>query len=127
MVSAASLAFVYGFLVAGLSFVIAGGGHGWNSSLISATGLILLPLAAVAWVCRRRALVVTVVGLGGLADVVIVVATIREGFEYVERIFATIPVLVLLWGTLWLLWQVALLTGLLRGMFSSGSNIGESN
>lgn len=123
--SAASLGFVYGFVVTGLAHIITGGGHGWNSSLISAAGLISLPLAAVAWVRRRRALAVAAIVFGGLADVALLVASIREGFEYVERIFTAMPALVLLWGALWLFWQIALLTGLLRGTFSSRSNIGE--
>jgi hypothetical protein len=89
--------------------------------------LILLPLAAVAWVRRRRALAAAAIVLGSLADVALLVATTREGFEYVERIFATIPALVLFWGALWLLWQIVLLTGLLCGTFSSRSNIGEIN
>jgi hypothetical protein len=55
------------------------------------------------------------------------VATTREGFEYVERIFATIPVLVLFWGALWLLWQVALLTGLLRGTFASPPSVRKTD
>lgn len=122
---APSLGFAYGFVVAGLSFIIAGGGHGWNSSLISAAGLILLPLAAVACARRHRALAVAAIVPGGLADVALLVATTREGFEYVERTFATIPVLVFLWGALWLLWQIVLLAGLLCGTFASRSNIGE--
>lgn len=121
--SAASLGLVYGFVVAGLAFIIGGGGHGWVSSLISSAGLVLLPLASVAWVRRRRSLAVTTLALGGVVDVALFVATTREGFEYVERIFATIPLLVLAWGALWSFWQIALMIGLLRGTFSSPSNI----
>jgi hypothetical protein len=124
---AAFLGLIYGFVVTGLSFIIAGGGHGWCSSLISAVGLILLPLAAVARVRRCRALAVAGIVLGGLADIALLVATTREGFEYVERIFATIPVLVLFWGGLWLLWQIALLTGLLRGTFASPPSVRKIN
>ena len=125
--SAAFLGLIYGFVVAGLAFVIAGGGHGWCSSLVSAVGLILLPLAAVAWVRRRRAPAVAAIVLGGLADVALLVATAREGYEYVDRIFATIPVLVLCWGVLWFFWQIALLTGLLRGTFVSRPDLKEIN
>ena len=121
--AAASLGLIYGFVVAGLAFIIAGGGHGWVSSLISAVGLVLLPFAIVGWVRRRRRLVMAVLAFGGGADIALVVATTREGFEYVERIFATIPMLVLVWGALWLFWQIALMIGLLRGTFSSRSNI----
>ena len=65
--------------------------------------------------------------LGGLADVALLVATTREGFDYVDGIFATIPVLVFLWVALWLLWQIALLAGLLRGTLCSRSNNGDSD
>jgi hypothetical protein len=121
--AAISLGLIYGFVVAGLAFIIAGGGHGWVSSLISAVALVLLPLAIVAWVRRRRPLAVAVLAFGGAADIALVLATTREGFEYVERIFATIPLLVFAWGTLWFFWQIALMIGLLRGKFSSRSKI----
>ena len=121
------LGLIYGFVVAGLASVMAGGGHGWCSSLISAGGLILLPLAAVAWVRRRRALAVTGIVFGGLADIAVLVATAREGFDYVERIFAAMPVVVLFWLVLWLLWQIALLTGLLRGTFASPPSVRRIN
>ena len=121
--SAAFLGLIYGVVVAGLAFIIAGGGHGWVSSLISAAGVVLLPLATVAWVRRGRALVGLVLGSGGAADIALLAATIREGFEYVERIFATIPAVVLVWAALWFFWQIALIIGLLRGTFSSPSNI----
>ncbi|MCA1601627.1 MAG: hypothetical protein LC776_08290, partial [Acidobacteria bacterium] len=76
-----------------------------------------------AWFRRHRALAVTAIALGGVADIALFVATTREGFEYVERIFATIPVLVLSWAALWLFWQIALMLRLLRGTFSPRSNI----
>jgi len=117
--AAALLGVIYSLVVAALAFIIAGGGHGWISSLISAVGLVLLPVALVAWVNRRRGLLGGVLALGGAADVALVVATTREGFEDVERTFATIPMLVLAWGALWSFWQIALMIGLLRGTFSS--------
>jgi hypothetical protein len=123
MSSAAFFGFIYGFVIACLAFVIAGGGHGWVSSLISAAGLVLLPVATVAWVRRQRALIVAIVALGGVADIALVVASRREGFEYVERTFANIPVLVHGWVALWFFWQVAIIIGLLRGTFSSRSTI----
>src|SRR6476646_2646562 len=88
--SAILIGAVYGLFVAGLAFMIAGGGHGWNSSLISAAGLVLVPLAGFAWARRHRTVATAVVVAAGLLDAAIVIATTREGFEYVERIFATV-------------------------------------
>ena len=122
-VAAISLGLIYGFVVAGFAFTIAGGGHGWVSSAISAVGVVLLPFAISAWVRRHRALVMVVLAFGVVTDVALVWATTREGFEYVESIFATMPVLVLAWGALWLFWQIALMIGLLSGAFSSRANI----
>jgi hypothetical protein len=122
-IAAALIGLVYGVVLAGMAFVIAGGGHGWCSTLISAVGLVLLPLVAVAWVRRRRTTAAIVITAGLISDIALIFATAREGVEYVERIFETIPLFVLGWLALWLIWQVAATVALIRGTFTSRPNI----
>jgi cellulose synthase/poly-beta-1,6-N-acetylglucosamine synthase-like glycosyltransferase len=120
---AALIGLVYGAVLTGMAFVIAGGGHGWCSTLISAVGLGLLPLGAVAWTRRHRTTAVIAITLGLVSDIALVVATAREGVEYVQRIFETIPLFVLSWLALWLVWQIAVIVALVRGTFASRPSI----
>jgi hypothetical protein len=113
----------YGVFVAGLAFIIAGGGHGWNSSLLSGAALLLVPLAGFAWSGRRRTVAAALVAAGGFVDVAIVVATAREGFEYVERIFAALPLVVIVWAALWLSWQIGLTLSLFGRAFRRHADI----
>ncbi len=117
--AAAFLGVIYGLVVAALAFIMGGGGHGWISSLISAVGVVLLPLALVAWINRWRGLLGVVLALGGAVDVALIGATAREGFEGVERTFAAVPMWLFAWGALWIFWQIALMIGFLRGTFPS--------
>jgi hypothetical protein len=114
---------VYGVVVAGMAFIIAGGGHGWTSALISSVGLVLLPALGVAWTRSHRPTVLGVLAAAVTADIALGAATAREGFEYVERVFASFPVFVLGWLLLWLGWQGVVIVGLLRGTFASRPNI----
>ncbi|MFZ1217925.1 MAG: hypothetical protein WAO00_01465 [Chthoniobacterales bacterium] len=67
-IAAVLIGLVYGVIIAGMAFVIAGGGHGWCSTLISAVGLILLPVVAIAWVRRRRMTAVIALTAGLISD-----------------------------------------------------------
>ena len=120
--TAALLALVYAFVVAGMAFIIGGGGHGWVSTLISSVGLVLLPAALIAWARHHRPTAIVAAALAIAADIAMAIATAREGFEYVERVFESFPVLVLAWLLLWLGWQVALMLGLSRGAFTPREN-----
>jgi hypothetical protein len=122
-ITAVLIGFVYGVVLAGMAFVIAGGGHGWCSTLISAVGVILLPLVAIAWVRRRRTTAAIAIAAGVISDIALIFATAREGVEYVKRIFETIPVFVLAWLALWLVWQISVTVALVRGTFTSRPNI----
>lgn len=113
---------VYGALLSWMAFVIAGGGHGWCSTMFSAIGLVLLPLATIAFARRRRTTAAVAITLALIFDIAMILATVHEGVEYVERVFTTIPLFVLSWLALWLLWQVAVVVALLRGNFTSHPN-----
>ena len=80
------------------------------------------PFAAFAWVRRRRGLATAAIVAGGLVDIAIAVATVREGFEYVERIFATVPLLVVFWAALWICWQIGLIVAFFGGTLRGRSN-----
>lgn len=105
------LGLAYAFVTASLALNMAGGGHGWNSAMISASGLLLIPLASIAWTSRvhRAGKILAAVVLGGtaLADVLLIVFTFREGLDGVERVSAAAPTLVFCWAVFWVGWQIA--------------------
>jgi hypothetical protein len=109
--SAVLLGLAYASVIAFTALNIAGGGDGWNSALISAVGLFLIPLASVARVVSTRRLGAVmntaVLGFTVLADVCLIIFTIREGLTYVVKVSASAPLLVLCWAMLWLGWQLA--------------------
>jgi hypothetical protein len=109
--SALSLAFAYACATAFLALNIAGGGDGWNSALISAFGLFLIPLASVGRILRTRRtgtiMIKAVVGLMVLTDIFLIILTIREGLTYVVKVSTAAPLLVFCWAMLWFGWQIA--------------------
>ena len=97
------------FVTAAALFVLAAGGHGWNSSVLSATSLLTGPAGAVAWwkrgvVGKRIAAGAIIVNL--LADGLLLVLTAREGAEYLVDTWAHVAPLVLAWAGTWALLQV---------------------
>jgi hypothetical protein len=78
------IGFVYGAIVTFLAFLIAGAGHGWNSALVSAVSLLLIPLALCAWIRRGRALLLLAVVAAVVSDCALLAATSREGFDYLK-------------------------------------------
>ena len=95
------LGLLYGCTLTFLAFSLGGGGHGWNSAMISGAGLFLLPAVAVAWVQPDRPtsqrIAVAVIVCVALTDLAILVATAREGIEYVVRVWSVAPLLLLGW------------------------------
>jgi hypothetical protein len=113
---AALVGFLYAVLLACVAFGFVGGRDGWLSSFhISLGGLLLIPFAAVAWAWRRRSMLVAATLIAALADLILLLATLREGFEYVGHSFAAVPLLVIAWVGLWLLWQIVVIMPLLCG------------
>ena len=108
---AVSLGLIYGFVTAFLAFAIAGGGDGWISVLISACGLVLVPMASAALVLHVQSvgkiMGAVVLALMALADILLIIFTVREGVAYVAKVGAVAPVLVFSWGVLWVGWQIA--------------------
>src|SRR2546421_13069285 len=94
-------AFVSAVLITFLAINIAGGGDGWNCAIISGAGLVLLPIAAVAVIRQQRRTKLPVSVAAILADVALAVATSREGFHYVHRVFAVGPGPVFAWVVPW--------------------------
>ena len=113
---AAIAGFIYAALLVCFAFGLVSGGHGWLSGFyISFAGLLFIPFAAVARAGRRRSLLVAAVVVAALSDLILFLATLREGFEYVGLTFSAVPLLATAWAALWLLWQIAVIIPLLRG------------
>jgi len=117
--SAFSVGLAYGCIVAFLAFNIAGGGDGWISALVSAVAIFLVPFAAVACIDRRRSMASIVLYCAVLADLILLVASWREGFHYTLRVASVAPLLILAWLFLWAGWQVALFATFLRHGFDA--------
>lgn len=119
--TSAIVGFLYAILLSFVAFLFVGGGHGWISSFwISLASIALIPVASVASAWRRRSPQLVCLFAAVVFDVILVVATAREGFEYVQRSLAAVPVFVLGWILLWCFWQFALLIVCFRpSMFES--------
>jgi hypothetical protein len=92
-----------------LALGMAGAGHGWVTPFFFSMGLflaypaVLLRLAAIG--PKWFVVDLVIVGLAGIADLALFVATLREGTEYFWRVvdaFAWAPIL---WLLLWFAWQ----------------------
>jgi hypothetical protein len=102
-------AVVIGFLTIGL----AGGGHGWNSSMVSGlAGLVLLPTFGVAVGLRAlpagRILLGLVVVGALLADAALGWMTWGERY-YFDKLWERGSAGVVLWAVCWFSWQIAAL------------------
>lgn len=110
------LGVAYACVTAVLALDVAAGGHGWNSSIISASGLLLIPLAAATYFARdwgsTKMMMTAVLMLTIVADLCLIVFTVREGLQYVVRSINAAPFLVLCWAGLWTGWQIAFVAGM---------------
>lgn len=118
---AGTCGFYYAAAFSFIAMLMSGAGHGWSSAGISSIGLVLVPLASIAWVYRRTCggrifLVLTL--LGALAvDAYLIIKTRSEGLEYVERVWSAAPLVLLVWFLLWVAWQVTLTVFVFRYAF----------
>ena len=96
-----------GLFLSALSFGMTAAGHGWMSALVGLISVVTAPAAAAAWPLRgTRAgstLAGTVLVVGLAADVWVVVATQREGVDYMTRMGGAS----ILWWVLFASWQLA--------------------
>jgi len=98
---------------------LSGGGHGWNSALISGiAGLVLLPAFGVALALYDSSagrIINTLVVVGMLAtDAAVATMTWQEG-SYFEKVWQTGGAGILLWAVLWFGWQLAAISLLILG------------
>jgi hypothetical protein len=87
-----------------------GSGHGWTVLRLSATAIVLAPAGALTWCYRDQPFMKTIargVLLAFLAiDLVIVIGALRELGHDAHAIDYLNPAAAIIWGTLWLFWQV---------------------
>ena len=106
------LGFAYFWVVGGLAFGFTGGGHGWNSAIISAVAAIFIPAFGVALASPRedrRSALLMIAAAMVFADVFLVLATRAEGMRYFWKVWSSTPMGVVLWASLWIAWQIAVL------------------
>ena len=125
-IAAALFGVVYGVAVAFLALLCTGAGHGWMSGCISGYGIILVPLASVAWIYRgtvggRALAIVTLISVCAV-DIYLLNAAQSEGFSYFHHAMSVLPFLMLPWLVLWVVWQVALAAFVFRDVFQSNRN-----
>lgn len=103
----------YAAIIAVLAALMTGAGHGWGSAMISAIGIVLIPLASVARLYQQtqfgRMFVIITAVAAIVTDVWLIVATSSEGFSYVEKVYSAMPLILFVWLILWLAWQIAIL------------------
>jgi hypothetical protein len=95
---------LYGLVVATLSIFMAGAGHGWGEGIYSSVAVVLVPLAAAGWPCRRY-----LVGLV-LSSLAVVPAMYVDWYllahtSYVDRVWQSMPGILILWLIMWVAWQ----------------------
>lgn len=93
-----------------LAIGMSGGGHGWNSAILSVFSLAGAPLTGIACAFRgtRFGRVLIVMCLcGAIAlDGLLLTATLDEGTEYVAKAWNAAAGWVLAWATLFASWQL---------------------
>jgi len=104
------LGLIVGVMVCLLALGLSGAGHGWNSAFISAVSLVGAPLAGLAWALRDRTfglLLAIAVLMGAIGfDMVLWLATQKEGTNFVRKAWEHGPGFVLLWGAMFASWQL---------------------
>jgi hypothetical protein len=98
--------------------VMIGGGPGWSILRLSATAIILTPAGALTW-CYRDQRLMPVIAKGLLAafvviDTVIAIGVIRQVGSVTNALDSINLAAALIWGTLWLFWQVLTLLAALK-------------
>jgi hypothetical protein len=112
--------FAYALLLVCIAFGFAGAGHGWVSSFfVSLAGIAVIPVSALALAWRRPLAQITCLLVAAVLDLALVLATMREGFEYVQRSLAAVPFFVVPWILMWIFWQAILIAAIIRPRFIS--------
>jgi hypothetical protein len=124
---AALLGGVYGFATTLFAALLTGAGHGWMSGCISGFGIILVPLASIAWVYRgtfaSRALAAFTLVSACAVDAYLLVATKSEGFSCFSHVLSVLPGTAIPWLILWILRQVALAAFAFHDVFLPKRNV----
>ncbi|OAI57389.1 hypothetical protein AYO49_02165 [Verrucomicrobiaceae bacterium SCGC AG-212-N21] len=106
----AALGLVTGLVISGLAALFTGAGHGWGSGVVSSSSIVGAPLAVVAWTMRRRPLARTLAVIALLVGIVtdawLWFATASEGVSYFIKVWNSMPLLLVLWLSLFIGWQL---------------------
>ena len=109
-------ALLSGLLITAIAIALSGGGHGWNSALISASAVITAPAGVLCWFVRSsqtgHRLTVTLIVVNVAIVFVFVIQTMAEGAEHVIRVWRALPGYAVAWMILWLVWQIVPVAGL---------------
>lgn len=116
--------FVSGGIIAFLSVVLVGGGHGWCSGIWSGLSVLFLPAMGVCFSfadCAFSKYLAAYVSVGCIGlDFALAFATQSEGWSYLGRVWTAVPVFLTLWVLLWLAWHVLLVVLWIRLLQARG-------
>lgn len=118
-----------GLYAPAVTLFLAGAGHGWVSAVrVCWVSCLTTPLAAVAWLFRRRAwgktLALVTLATLGVADYVLFRLTQQEGFGYFLKVWYSAPGVVVVWFAAWVAPQ-ALLAFVVLSFLIRGGESGE--
>jgi hypothetical protein len=109
-------AFASGMVVALLGMALVAGGYGWIGAACSVSAVVTAPVAACAWIWRRRrwgrAIAIVVVVTNVLIDAFLVHLTQPRDVDGLLDVGGS---LVILWAVLWIGWQLVPVAALRRG------------
>jgi hypothetical protein len=92
---------VYGSIVAGLSLVMTGFGHGWREGLASSTAVVFAPLTGAGWVLRKTKAGSILAGLAFVGCIGVDLYLLRHTGS-VDHVWQVLPFVFLIWLSLWL-------------------------
>jgi|GEM_PF-1034655 len=97
---------------------LAAGGHGWSTSVLSATSILTAPVAVLACFFpndrARRSIALAAIVANSVVDILVLVLTAREGFNQVSATWNHMPFRLALWLAAWVALQAIPLAALRR-------------
>jgi hypothetical protein len=116
------LGLIYGYVVCALAIGFTGGGHGWNSAIISAVVAVFIPAFGVALGSPREhrwSALLMIAAAMGFADAFLVFSTRSEGVSYFWKVWSSTPGGIVLWAVLWIAWQLAVVVVLVHDVVAA--------
>jgi hypothetical protein len=123
VIASLGVGFAYAAVLVWMLMGLSGAGHGWSASGVTGLGVVLIPIASVAFAHRRRILG-TSLALGTLVfavlvDLMLVEGTREEGVYYFRKVWEGNTGFVISFLAWWGAWQFMLVWIAVRAMIPS--------